>query len=255
MSRQARTRSRELRETRLAAERRSRKTNRLLAGGGGLVIVGLLVAIVVSLVNAAGQDDARNGAAPSDTIVKPATANAQGAIAVGKPGAPVTLEVYLDYMCPYCGRFERVNGAELDRMLADGTVSLKLYPLAFLDKASAGTRYSTRAANAVATVADRAPDKVVAFNNALFARQPAEGGPGLSDNQIGTLAADAGVSPDVVGLFTDSIFEPWVAGSTTAVFETGITGTPTVKINGKVFKGDLYTVGPLTQAVAAARGQ
>ena len=102
---------------------------------------------------------------------------------------------------------------------------------------------------------DRETDKVVALNNALFARQPAEGGPGLSDDEIANLASDAGVPPDVVRLFTGRIFEPWVAASTTAVFETGISGTPTVKINGRVFRGDLYTVGPLTQAVAAAKGQ
>jgi protein-disulfide isomerase len=39
------------------------------------------------------------------------------------------------------------------------------------------------------------------------------------------------------------------------VFDTGISSTPTVKINGEVFKGDLYTTGPLTQAVTAAKGQ
>jgi protein-disulfide isomerase len=251
MSRQARTTAREIRTAKLAAERRKRKVSRLVATGGGVVIVGLLVAIVVSLVNAARQDPV---AAP-ESVVKPATATAQGAIMLGNATAPVTVELYLDYMCPFCGRFEQANGAELDRLVADGTLNLKLYPLAFLDKFSAGTRYSTRAANAVATVADRAPDRVVAFNNALFARQPAEGGPGLTDDEIATVAAGAGVAPEVVRLFTDRIFEPWVASATSTVFGTGISGTPTVKINGKVFTGDLYTVGPLTQAVAAARGQ
>ena len=54
--------------------------------------------------------------------------------------------------------------------------------------------------------------------------------------------------------FDDRIFEPWIEKSTKAAFDT-ITGTPTVKINGVVFKGDLYTAGPLTEAVTAAKGR
>lgn len=120
---------------------------------------------------------------------------------------------------------------------------------------SQGTRYSTRAANAVATVADGAPDKVLAFSAALFADQPAEGTDGLSDDEIAKLASDAGVPPEVVARFPELTFEPWVTASTGAVFDTGVTGTPTVKINGAVFRGYLYTAGPLTQAVTAAKGQ
>ena len=156
-------------------------------------------------------------------------------------------------MCPFCGRFERANGTEIQRLLADGTIRVNLYPLAFLDPQSAGTRYSTRAANAVATVADAAPDKVHAFNMALFARQPQEGGPGLTDAQLAATARDAGVPQDVVDRFTAQTFQPWIVQSTEKALKQ-ISGTPTVKINGKVFRGDLYTAGPLTQAVTAAKG-
>ena len=34
----------------------------------------------------------------------------------------------------------------------------------------------------------------------------------------------------------------------------GITGTPDREDQREVFKGDLYTVGPLTQAIMAAKG-
>jgi protein-disulfide isomerase len=166
----------------------------------------------------------------------------------------VTLEVYVDYMCPYCGRFERANSDEVERLVLDGTVRLEIYPLSFLDKASAGSRYSTRAANAVVTVADRAPGSLLAFNRALFAHQPKEGSEGLTDNDIESLARGANVPQDVINLFANGTFEPWIATHTNAAFQGGISGTPTVKINGKRFEGDLYTVGPLTQAIADAKG-
>ena len=253
MGTQARTLSRQRREALVAAQRRARSRNRLLAGGGGLIILGLVVAIVVSLVNAAGRDGAGGG--PTQAVVVPAGATAAGALALGQATAPVRLEVFLDYMCPFCGRFDRANSAELERLVADGTVRLELHVLSFLDKASAGTRYSTRAANAVVTVFDRAPDRVLAFNRTLFASQPAEGSSGLTDDQISALARDAGVPPDVVALFGRETFQPWIVQTTEAAFASGITGTPTVRINGEKFDGDLYTKGPLTAAIDAAKGR
>jgi protein-disulfide isomerase len=252
MGKRAQIQAREVRRAKAAAARRIKQRNRVLAAAGGLIVVGLVIAIVVSLVNAAGKDRSTD---PGKALVQPASATANGALVVGNADAPVRLEVYLDYMCPYCGRFERANSDELERLVADGTVRLEMYPLAFLDKASSGTRYSTRAANAVATVADRAPDKILAFNRALFAHQPDEGGEGLTDDEIQALARGVSVSQDVINLFANGTFEPWLAKYTEAAFHGGITGTPTVKINGKRFEGDMYTAGPLTRAITDAKAK
>lgn len=251
MGTQARTASRQVREARAEAQRRTSRRHRYTAVGGGVIILVLLAAIAFVLIDAAGGEESA-APAPSSSAV-PAGATTAGAIVVGS--GPVTVTVYLDYLCPYCGKFERANHAELARLVADGTIRLELHTLAFLDKASAGTRYSTRTANAVATVADRAPAAMLAFNDALFASQPAEGGPGLTDQQIASLATGAGVPADVAATFTERRFESWVAAATDTAFKRdGVTGTPTVKVNGKVFEGDLYTAGPLTAAVTAAKG-
>ena len=101
----------------------------------------------------------------------------------------------------------------------------------------------------------RAPDKVLALVQALYQNQPAEGSAGLSEGDIATRALSAGVPQSVVDTFGQLTFEPWIAKFTTAAFSGGITGTPTVKINGTQFQGDLYTVGPLTQAITTAKGQ
>ncbi|MBO0870387.1 MAG: thioredoxin domain-containing protein, partial [Micromonosporaceae bacterium] len=189
---------------------------------------------------------------PSRPLVTPANLTATGAISIGQTTAPVTLEIYLDYMCPACGRFEHANNAEIDRLVKAGTVKVELRPISFLDKQSQGTRYSTRAANAVATVVDKAPGSVWAFTTALYDHQPEEGSPGLTDDQIADIARNVGITQDVVGAFQAGTFEPWVAKATDAAFANGVQGTPTVKINGKVFQGDVYSTGPLTQAIEAA---
>jgi protein-disulfide isomerase len=205
----------------------------------------------VSLVNAAGRDEPSAG--PSRALVPPAGVTAAGALALGEAGAPVRVEVFLDYMCPFCGRFERANSADIERLVADGTVRLELYVLSFLDKTSSGTRYSTRAANAIVTVFDRAPGRVLAFHQALFANQPEEGSAGLSDDQIAALARDAGVPSEVVAQFHQETFQPWIDQTTEKAFAGGITGTPTVRIDGERFEGDLYTAGALTAAIDAAK--
>lgn len=251
MSKQARIKAREIRQAQAMAARRATRRTRLLLGAGAFVIVGLLVAIVAVAATSGPDNSPPTATGPSGTAAAPAPATTGGAIAIGRADAPVKVEIYLDYMCPFCGRFEKANSAEIDRLVQAGKVRVELYPLAFLDRLSSGTRYSTRAANAVATVADRAPASVLAFNTALFAGQPAEGTSGLSDDQLAAMAVGVGVPRAVASAFTDRTFEPWIASATDAAVKAGITGTPTVKINGVLFE-DLYSAGAFGRAVAAA---
>jgi protein-disulfide isomerase len=243
--------SRELRRARTAIADQSRGKSRFAFVIGGVVIAALIVAIVVSVVSSANKEKPTS-AAQSGQIVVPTGATDDGALVAGSADAPVRLQIYLDYMCPYCGQFERANGAEIARLVNDGTVRLELHPLSFLDRMSDGTEYSTRAANAVATVGDSAPAQMLPFNNSLFVNQPAEGTAGLTDAQLADRARAAGVPDAVVETFDDRTFVPWVVSSTDKAFDSGITGTPTVKINGQQYQGDLYTVGPLTEAIMAA---
>lgn len=256
MSKEARNKARELRLQQQREAEQKKKRNAIIGWVGGVVIVALLVAIVVVVVNAVGnKNGSTSNAGGNGTVTAPAGATANGGIVIGKSDAPVTVQVYFDYMCPYCGKFEKANSAELSQLIQSGKARLELHPLNFLDQQSDGGRYSTRAANALVTVADKAPGSVLAFNTALFNNQPAEGSKGLSDDKIAQVAKDAGVPAAVADTFTTGTYEGWVSQSTdTALNKDGISGTPTIKINGKAFTGDLYTAGPLTQAVQAAAG-
>jgi protein-disulfide isomerase len=252
MGAQAREKAREARKARELAERQRRQRARVFRIGG-LIIGALVVAIVVSIVITTGKGN--DPVASDKPLVTPATATANGAFVVGQATAPVKLEVYLDYMCPYCGRYDRANSGEIDKLIADGTVRLEMHPLAFLDRFSNGTKYSTRAANAIVTVAEKSPAQLLAFNAALFNNQPDEGTDGLKDADIARLATEVGVPQEVADTFAAGTYEPWLAQSTEAAFASGISGTPTVKIDGTKFEGDLYTAGPLTEAILAAKAQ
>jgi protein-disulfide isomerase len=217
----------------------------------GLAVAALLIGVTTwSIVGARSGNTAAVVAA--DGLVAPASASDSGAIVIGKPEAKVTVTVFLDFMCPYCGQFERANGSALAAAVDNGTAKLEVHPMAFLDDLSSGTRYSTRAANAFAAVANDDAATALAFSQLLFAQQPAENSAGLTDATIADLAARAGAPADVVAGFSTQAYQPWVAKITKQAFDSGITGTPTVKINGQTFTGDLYTAGPLAEAIKAA---
>jgi protein-disulfide isomerase len=250
MSNQVQLRRQELLQAQHAADVQHKARRRILLWVGALVIAGLVAAIAVAVVRASGQE--RTLPTVTGEVVVPQHLTPDGAIPVGAAAAPVTVEIYFDYMCPACGAFEAANAGELDRLLADGVARIDLRPIAFLDEQSSGTEYSTRAANAVAVVTDAAPDRVWAFHTALYEHQPAEGSEGLTDEQIAAVAADAGVPADLVAAFTDGTYRPWVASVTREAFASGVQGTPTVKIDGVVFAGNVYEAGPLTEAIESA---
>ncbi|HEX6151559.1 DsbA family protein [Nocardioides sp.] len=238
-------------EQRRAGDASRRPYRRAQWIGVGL-LVALALALVVALVQAMGDDAPASSGSASGTAVAPA--DLEHGVPVGEADAPVTVVLYFDYLCPACGAFEHANGEELTRLLGEETIRLELRPMAFLDDLSDGTRYSTRAANAMATVADAAPDRVWAFHRALYAAQPAEDGPGLTDEELAELAVGAGVPQEVVDRFADATYEPWTADMTQRAFDDGVEGTPTILIAGRVFDGDPYTTGPLTEAIEQARG-
>src|SRR5699024_1409638 len=86
----------------------------------------------------------------------------------------VQVDVYSDFMCPFCSLFEQTNGELLAELRESGDIALTYHPVAILDRFSEGTAYSTRAVTAAALVADQAPESFVALNDLLFANQPAE---------------------------------------------------------------------------------
>lgn len=237
---------REQRERQAAAQRRLSRIVRT-TWIAGITAIAVLIGVMVWAV--AGNRSA-TPAPSSGAVVAPANATDTGALRFGT--GPVTVSVYADFMCPFCGQFERANGEALQSAVAAGTVKLEVHPMAFLDAQSAGSKYSTRAANAFITVASSDPDAALRFNQLLFANQPAEGSSGLSDDRLAALATQAGASADVVASFKEQRFVPWVNQLTQQAFDSGVTGTPTVKINGQPFTGDLYTPGPLANAIQQA---
>jgi protein-disulfide isomerase len=221
------------------------------------VFVGVAVAVVLLLVGGIGYAVQSSRDATGQTATPPAGASDSYALVWGDPDAPVTVTVFEDFMCPYCGQFEAASRDTLDRMVDSGDVKVEYRVLSFLDRASNGTDYSTRAMNALGAVMDTAgTDAAVEFHNRLFENQPAEGTDGLSDDELVDLAVESGVDESAVrGPIEDRAFEQWVVNATDAANKEGVSSTPTVQVDGETLD---YTaidelVSGLEQAVADAQ--
>lgn len=182
----------------------------------------------------------------------PKPVDARYAVTVGDPKAPVVVDIFQDYICPFCGVSERANAADLTALTNSGTALVRIHPLNFFDDASLGAKYSTRAANALVSVAKAEPDRILAFNAALYTDQPAENTAGLTDTQIAARATAAGVSQATIDTFTQGSYVDFVNFGSQSAWNAGLRRTPTILINGTKFDGNTYIAGPLRQAIEDA---
>jgi protein-disulfide isomerase len=248
----AREQARKLRE---AQQRRERRNRALMIAG----IVAFIAVVAFALFSILNQDDL------ADVDAAPATASEDGGIPVGASGAAGTenegapvVDIYLDYQCHWCAVFEGMHSEVLDELATSGAATIVYHPISFLDNSGNATGFSTRGAQAAAVVADQAPEHFTAFSTGLYAAQGPEGGVPLSDEQIEQVAVEAGVPQDVIDNFGGAIFRDWVQAATRQASEAGVTGTPTIFIDGQELTDDLgvnwQQEGALEAAVLAAGG-
>lgn len=262
----AREKARQLREDQKKKDFRNRI---VLQGSLILVVIAIGVAIFLVITSTVkpietgprnmqsdgitiGQDleAVRTRALPSNAEPVPSVSHA--------PSADINIRVYVDYMCPLCGAFEAANGELIKQIVSDGSASIEIHPVAILDRFSKGSKYSSRAANAAACVANFSPDNFFAFNTLLFENQPEENTPGLNDDALIEFAKESGVVSTYTKIsecIEKQQFTSWVLASTDRFSTNEIPnvatqpttepskhGTPTIYVNGQHYAYTLKEV-------------
>ncbi|HEX6234174.1 MAG TPA: thioredoxin domain-containing protein [Jiangellaceae bacterium] len=201
------------------AQEQRRRRARWLSMGAVAVVVG------AGLIGVAQWESSK----PTDVAV-PASATMDGAgLPVGT--GPVTVELYLDFLCPACRQFDAAARPVLDQFLADDAIELVYRPIAILDRATT-TKFSTRAASAAGCASDEG--KIDEFVAVMMANQPAEGTTGLSDDQIVQLGTSAGLDGATFGqCVADGTYTDWAGENTNTAVDRGVQGTPTVYVDGE----------------------
>lgn len=212
-----------------------------MAGAGAVLLA--LVALIMAMgllayrshspepVPAQGQPAAGGGEMPEELVevVVPRNVSDNGGIVVGQPSAPVTADIYFDFHCPACGKFEQYFQPVFAPFVADGTLKVQYHPVSILDRASGGARYSTRAANTAYCLAEAEPDKAEQFIQTLLNSQERLPQKGFSDEELVAFAASAGAKADLSSCMADESFAPFAQ---VQLRESGISGTPTLFLNG-----------------------
>lgn len=179
---------------------------------------------------------------------------------VTKHADTVNIVTYIDLQCPFCQAFEQTNAEQLGTWVSSGAATLEVHPISILDNASQGTRYASRAANAMACVAQYDPNSFFQASTAMYASQPPESTPGLTNKEIASVIAQAGVTNlDVVKCINDEKFKQWVTDATARTSVGPIPNselarvgsTPTVLVNGYQYPGAPDDANAFAQFVSA----
>src|SRR5580704_8770408 len=181
----------------------------------------------------------------------PAGATPEGdAIVIG--GGPVHVDAFIDFLCPYCRRFELSAGPALAGLVADRLISLAYHPMNFLDQAST-TNYSTRAAAASGCAADSG--RFLDYAHELFVHQPPEGGPGLSDAELAGLGGAVGLTGAAfAACLSDAPYLDWPSYVTERATALSVSGTPTVLVAGTAARPDARAITAAVADLIARRG-
>ena len=152
---------------------------------------------------------------------------------------------YIDFMCPVCNQFEQIYGPTIQGLVDDGTITLGIHPIAILDRASQGTEYSTRAANAMYCVAVADAEAASPSCRRCTRTSPRRATPGLTDEEILAIASGVGVD-GIDDCVNDGKYSEYVTAMTekTPVQPgAGGIGTPTIVVNGEVLDADRRPAG------------
>jgi protein-disulfide isomerase len=154
---------------------------------------------------------------------------------LGRSDAPVTIDVWSDFQCPFCGRFARLYLPGLvEEFVSSGEVRIVAHDVAFVGRGNPNE--SLEAAVAASCAADQG--RYWEFHDILFGNQSGENEGAF---RLGRLQAMA----DAIGLDraawdrcrVDPARARTVQATTSAALAAGIDSTPTLVINGVTSAG------------------
>ncbi|WP_353334643.1 DsbA family protein [Bifidobacterium psychraerophilum] len=243
-----------------------------LLGVVAFVVVMLLIMVVALLIHNSNKPTTsaldKSYASLQQVKAKPGDATKQGGVLISVDGAAKkrvpTIEMYLDPMCPACAQVDRALNTTLQKLFDAGQINVDIHAVTFLNRVSSD-KYSTRAAAALAYVAEHDSRHAIDFIGELYAEDylPSESNyTPTSDAQIAEQAVKAGVSDTVAQAAVTSDYGSWVDRATTytiarkELVQQGSDGftTPLFRINGHIWERQQIENADLPEAFATSLG-
>ncbi|MER7820109.1 DsbA family protein [Streptomyces sp. NPDC096153] len=192
-------------------------------------------------------------AAKDAKVVKPKNSEGENGttIVVGKPTAKKTLEVYEDSRCPVCATFEQAVGETVKKDVDAGKYKLKYIGATFIDNSDNGEG-SKNALSALGAALDVSPEAFMDYKAALYS---ANFHPEESDDKFAEDAYLLEVADSVDALKNNAAFkknvengtfDSWALKMSKTFDDSGVTGTPTLKMDGKKVVAEGSDNAPMT---------
>ncbi|MFE2188187.1 thioredoxin domain-containing protein, partial [Streptomyces sp. NPDC059455] len=191
-----------------------------------------------------GDPDGSGGSQGPGNLVTPAHSSGPSGttVVIGEAGAGHTLDVYEDLRCPPCASFDQAVGPTIAKDIKAGKYKVSFHFAAILDKNMGGSG-SANALSALGAALDVSTDTFLDYKAALMSAKnhPEESKDSYADdNQLLT------VSQEVYALKTNASFrealrvgtyDPWAKKMIADFDASGVSGTPTVKLDGSQLTG------------------
>ncbi len=239
-------------EAAAAQARRDKRARTLRVAAPAVVIV--LVVLVGIVVQGRRTSNAVDANAP-----RPKGVTTVGGGWVDGPATAPVVDLWEDFQCPNCKKFEGQTGTTLTDLADQGKARVVYHPLSFLDH-NLDNSSSSRAANAFGCAIDAGAG--ADFHGVVFGNQPEEG-VGFTDATLKEFGKNSAISGAALTTFDACVdkrtYAGWVRQVAAEMAKHGVTGTPTMFINGKRYDyavqgalNPVYTPEGLRAAVAAA---
>ncbi|MEU9231761.1 DsbA family protein [Streptomyces subrutilus] len=222
-----------------AAQAKKDKVRRQVIVAGAVVAALALAGGVGYAVVQANQPGYWDKAAKA-ALVKPKNTEGEDGttVVVGKPEAKKTLEVYEDSRCPACAQFEQAVGEQITKDVDAGKYKLQYFGATFIDNGVKGEG-SKNALSALGAALDVSPKAFLDFKAALYSKElhPEETVDSFGKDDYLLKVADT--VPELKGnaefkkAVEDGTYDRWALEMSKAFNKSGVTGTPTLKMDGK----------------------
>ncbi|MFJ8307669.1 MULTISPECIES: thioredoxin domain-containing protein [unclassified Streptomyces] len=198
-------------------------------------------------------------AAKDKTLVKPAnTTGTDGTtVVIGKADAKKTLEMYEDPRCPICSQFEQTVGPSIRKDVDAGKYKMQFIGATFIDNGSPGVGSKT-ALSALGAALNVSPQAFLDYKSALYSAKyhPDETQDKFKDRNylitiadtVPALKGNAAFDKDV----KDGTYDKWALTMSDKFNKSGVTGTPTLKMDGKKITDGASDNAPMDPASYAA---
>jgi protein-disulfide isomerase len=193
--------------------------------------------------------------AKNDKLVKPAnTTGTDGTtVVIGKSSAKKTLEMYEDPRCPVCATFEQTVGATVDKGVEDGKYKIQYIGASFLDNGLGGEG-SKNALSALGAALNVSPEAFLEYKTAMYSAKwhPEESDDKFKDDdyliEIANTVDALKNNTKFQNAVKNGTYDKWALEMSAKFDDSGVSGTPTLKMDGKALTGSDGQNAPMTVA-------